>query len=128
MTRLLQSETALRQELVALELDYAPIRLLSTQSNQKNLVIPKDNTSLGWIPHTDSYQLIQLDTPPKKDVVFRHVAYEPETSLTNLPLTIFNFIHFADHIGATDDCLLTMIIIYLKQYRNTVLEHLDTKK
>ena len=48
--------------------------------------------------------------------------------MSNLPLSIFNLIHFGDAIGATDDVLLTMICIYLKKYKPTVLESLDTKK
>jgi hypothetical protein len=48
--------------------------------------------------------------------------------MTNLPLSIFNLIHFGDSIGATDQILFTMLTIYLKKYKPTVLDTLDTKK
>jgi hypothetical protein len=128
MRRLQQSENVLRQELTVIERNYIPIRVLSNQSNQKNLICPKNNSSLGWIPHLDSYQLIQNVKPPPKEEIFRHISFEPESQLTNLPLSIFNIIQFADQIGATDQTLLTMLIIYLRQYKPVVLETLDTKK
>jgi hypothetical protein len=128
MQRLQQTENALRHELAAIERTYIPIRVLSNQSNQKNLICPKNNSSLGWIPHLDAYQLIQNVKPPPKEEIFRHISFEPESQLTNLPLSIFNIIGFADEIGATDQTLLTMLLIYLRQYKPIVLETLDTKK
>jgi hypothetical protein len=128
MRRLQETENALRQELAAIERNYIPICVLSNQSNQKNLICPKNNSSLGWIPHLDEYQLIQNVKPPPKEEIFRHISFEPESQLTNLPLSIFNIIQFADKIGATDQTLLTMLIIYLRQYKPVVLETLDTKK
>ena len=77
------------------------------QSNLKSHIIKKQHYSLGWIPHEDSYQLIQNHTVPPQDEIFRHISFEPESQMTNLPLSIFNLIHFGDLIGATDDVLLT---------------------
>ena len=57
--RLMDHELKLREDLHALELDLIPIRYLSSQSNVKSNVIKKQNHLLGWIPHTDSYVLIQ---------------------------------------------------------------------
>ena len=113
MQRLDQNELKLRQELTAIENNFHPIRLLSTQSNQKNLICPKQNSYLGWVPHLDSYQLIQTTKVPPSEEIFRHISFEPETQMTNLPLSIFNLIHFGDSIGATDQILLTMLTIYL---------------
>ena len=126
--RLAVSERQLRQDLAIIETNFHPIRLLSTQSNQKNLICPKQNSYLGWIPHLDSYQLIQNTKVPPHEEIFRHISFEPETQLTNLPLSIFNLIHFGDAIGATDQILLTMLTIYLKKYKPAVLDTLDTKK
>lgn len=128
MDRLNQNELKLRQELTSIENNFHPIRLLSTQSNQKNLICPKQNSYLGWVPHLDSYQLIQTTKVPPSEEIFRHISFEPETQMTNLPLSIFNLIHFGDTIGATDQILLTMLTIYLKKYKPAVLETLDTKK
>ena len=128
MRRLTSAENEISHELALIERNYIPIRLLSNQSNQKNLICPKNNSFLGWIPHLDSYQLIQNVKPPPKEEIFRHCSYEPESKLTNLPLSIFNIIIFADQIGATDQTLLTMLTIYLRQYKPLILETLDTKK
>jgi hypothetical protein len=128
MRRLTSAENEISHELALIERNYIPIRLLSNQSNQKNLICPKNNSFLGWIPHLDSYQLIQNVKPPPKEEIFRHCSYEPESKLTNLPLSIFNIITFADQIGATDQTLLTMLTIYLRQYKPIILETLDTKK
>ena len=128
MLRLQQSELLLQQELAAIERQFLPIRLLSTQSNQKNLIVPKQNSYLGWIPHLDLYQmLICTKVPPESDI-FRHISYEPESKLSNLPLSVYNLIHFADKIGADDRNLLTMLTIYLKKYKPHILDTLDTKK
>jgi hypothetical protein len=115
--RLSQNEHQLRQDLTAIERDFHPILLLSTQSNQKNLICPKQNSYLGWV-----FRLVSIDS--KHEEIFRHISFEPETQMTNLPLSIFNLIHFGDSIGATDQILLT---IYLNKYKPTVLNTLDTK-
>ena len=128
MQRLTTSVNEIAHELALIERNYIPIRLLSNQSNQKNLICPKNNSFLGWIPHLDSYQLIQNVKAPPKEEIFRHCSYEPESKLTNLPLSIFNIIIFADQIGATDPTLLTMLTIYLRHYKPLILETLDTKK
>ena len=128
MQRLTASVNEIENELTLIERDYIPIRLLSTQSNQKNLICPKNNSFLGWIPHLDKYQLIQNVKAPPKEEIFRHCSYEPESKLTNLPLSIFNIIVFADQIGSTDPTLLTMLTIYLRHYKPVILETLDTKK
>ena len=101
----------------ALELDLIPIRYLSSQSNEKSHIVKKQHHSLGWIPHTDTYVLIQNSTCPPEAAILQHVSWEPESKLSNLPLSVFNLIHFADKIGATDDVLLQMITCYLRKYK-----------
>ena len=71
--------------------------------------------------------LICTKVPPESDI-FRHISYEPESKLSNLPLSVYNLIHFADKIGADDRNLLTMLTIYLKKYKPHILDTLDTKK
>ena len=111
MHRLTSAVNEISHELALIERNYIPIRLLSNQSNQKNLICPKNNSFLGWIPHLDSYQLIQNVKPPPKEEIFRHWSYEPESKLTNLPLSIFNIIIFADQIGATDQTLWSALAL-----------------
>ena len=68
--RLHQTEGQLQRDLAVIERNFHPIRLLSTQSNQKNLICPKQNSYLGWMPHLDSYQLIQnTKTPPHEEIL-----------------------------------------------------------
>ena len=106
-------ELQIRDELRNLELDYLPIRYISNQSNVKGHISKKQNHSLGGILHEDGYQLIQNTNCPSKTEILRHVSYEPESQLSNLPLFIFNLIHYANKIGAMDEILLQMICIYL---------------
>ena len=96
VSRLTNQERVVRSELEDIERDIAPIRLLSTQSNQKHLVVNKHNSLLGWVPSEDQYVLIQNSKPPSPDEILRKVSHEPETELTNLPLSIYNLIqsHF----------------------------------
>ena len=41
---------------------------------------------------------------------------------------MYNLIHFGDKIGASDQVLLTMLMIYLKKYKPQILDTIDTKK
>ena len=50
--RLATQEQSLWEELHSLEGELAPIRTVSTQSNQKHLVVPKGNSIVGWLPGT----------------------------------------------------------------------------
>ena len=115
-------------QLQELERNFIPIQLLSTQSNQKNLTIKKQNSTVGWIPHQDQYELIQTTTSPAENEIMRHISYEPTTLLSNLPLSIHGLILFADKIGATDSLLLTMLSTYLKKYKPHLMDVLDSKK
>ena len=127
--RLSTNENGLWQELQSLEGDMAPIRTISTQSSsQKNLIVPKGLQVTGWLPGEDKYVLIQQNKLPPTDEIFRRISFEPESSLSNLPLSIFNLITFADEIGATDSVLLSMIVLYLKKYKTSVLDSIDVKK
>ena len=53
--RFRQTEQTHMDQLAELERNFIPIQLLSTQSNQKNLTIRKQNCLVGWIPHQDKY-------------------------------------------------------------------------
>ena len=115
-------------QLAELENNFIPIQLLSTQSNQKNLTIRKQNCLVGWIPHQDKNVVIQNSSCPAESEIMRQISYEPETTLSNLPLSIHGLLLFADKIGATDQLLLTMLLIYLKKFKPHLLDILDSKK
>ena len=126
MQRLATNEHDLWRELQSLEGDMAPIRTISTQSsNQKYLVVPKGHAVTEWLPGEDKHVVIQQTKMPPTDEIFRRISFEPESSLSNLPLSIFNLISFADEIGATDSVLLSMIVLYLKKYKSTLLQHIS---
>ena len=88
----------------------------------------KGNSLVGWLPEEETYVLLQQSKPPPQVEVFRHISYEPETGLSNLPLSIHNLISYADEIGATDLVLLQMLTVYLKEHRPQILDVIDTKK
>ena len=128
MSRLTAQERSVREELTDIELDFMPIQLLSCQSNQKHLIVNKHSSLLGWMPSEDQYVLIQNPKPPTENELWRRVSHEPETGLSNLPLSIYNLIVLADEVGATDAVLLIMITTYLRKYKHQILDILDTKK
>ena len=100
---------------------------VTTKCNGRK-VIKKQKHLLGWISHTDTYVQIQNSTGPPETAILQYVSWEPENKLSNLPLSVFNLIHFADKIGATDDVLLQMITFYLRKYKPTILDSLDQCK
>ena len=80
--RLSTNENGLWRELQSLEGDMAPIRTISTQSStQKNLIVTKGLQITGWLPGEDKYVLIQQNKLPPTDEIFRHISFEPESSL-----------------------------------------------
>ena len=87
-SKCITGEMWISDDLRKLELDYLPIRYIMNQSFVKGHIIKKQNHSLGWIPHEDSYQLIQNATCPSETDILRDVSYEPESKLSNLPLSI----------------------------------------
>ena len=128
INRLETQERALYEDLRSLENEMIAIQTVSTHSNQKQFVLLKGNSLLGWLPGEEKYILIRQPKCPPKDEVFRHVSFEPESGLSNLPLSIYNLIIYADEIGATDDVLLNMLTSYLRKHKPTILDVLDTKK
>ena len=77
----------------------------------------KGNSLIGWLPGEEMYVLLQQSISPPQVEIFRHISYEPQTGLTNLLLSIYNLISYADEIGATDTVLLQMLTVYLKEHR-----------
>ena len=128
LQRLANQEKSLWNEQNTLEGELAPIKTISSQANQKHLVQTKGNSLVGWLPGEETYVLLQQSKAPPQVEVFCHISFEPETGLSNLPLSIFNLISYADEIGATDIVLLQMLTVYLKEHRPQILDVIDTKK
>ncbi len=127
-TRLTAQEKALWNQQQTLEGELAPIKMISSQTNNKHLVITRGNSLIGWLPGEETYVLIQQTKAPPQVEIFRHISHEPETGLSNLPLSIFNLISYADEIGCTDTVLLQMLTVYLKEHKPNLLDLIDTKK
>ena len=72
--------------------------------------------------------MIQNSHCPPDPIILLQTSWEPESKLSNLPLLVFNLIHFADKIGATDDVLLQMLTCYLRKHKPSILETLDQRK
>ena len=126
--RLTQTENENQYQLREAEDNLAPVRIISNSSSNKHLILQQGDISLGWVPHLEKYEMIQNPKTPSKEAIFRHISYEPESKATNLPLSLFNLITYADKIGANDQTLLTMVTHYLKEYRPEVLNQIDSKK
>ena len=117
----------LEYEIAALELDLTPIRTISKQHLQKHWFIPGPLSHKGWLPTEDKFTLIASPKIPSESEVLRHCSYEPESRLSNLPLSIYNLIVFADKIGAPDETLLTMLLMYMKKFKKRVWRPLSIK-
>ena len=72
--------------------------------------------------------MIQNSHCPSEPTILLQTSWEPESKLSNLPLSVFNLIHYADKIGATDDVLLQILTCYLKKHKPSILETLDQRK
>ena len=77
--RLTAQEKALWNQQNILEGELAPIKIISSQTNQKHLVITKGNSLIGWLPGEETYVLLQQPKAPPPVEVFRHISHEPET-------------------------------------------------
>ena len=126
--RIVRQETNFRAQITAIEQDITPIVFLSTQGIQKHLLITKHLRTLGWMPSENAYVLLQNPRPPPDPEIFRRISHEPDSDLSNLPLSIFNLIVMADEIGSTDEALLCMICTYLKRFKPQILDICDSKK
>jgi len=125
--RIQTEETHLQQEYNDLKKSLLSIRFLSNQSIMAdNQIIEKHWAQVGWIPSIEEYQLIQNNTPPPEQEIMRHISFHHDTKLSNMPLSIYNIMTFAEEIGATDDVLLSMIISYMKKHKQDI--KLDTTK
>ena len=75
----------------------------------------KSFATLGWNPVTNTYEKIPQDKVPSEAEIMRYISYEPDSQLSNLPLSIYQLLRFGERIGATETCLISMIVTYLKK-------------
>ena len=126
--RLQHEENHLTDTIQRLTEELLPIRVITTQQNQKHLLCTKDSRTLGWVPHQNNYEMIVNTKLPEKDTILRQCSFEPTTKLSNLPLSIFRLIKYSETIGLSDAQLLQCILTYLKEQKPLVLEAVDEKK
>jgi hypothetical protein len=65
---------------------------------------------------------------PSDQEIARLISTHPETKSINIPLTICSLIQYADVIGASDDSLLQMILIFLKKHSPNTYYQVNPKK
>ena len=99
-----------------------------TSNNQKYWFMTRGLHTEGWNPIINDYEKVQQDKIPPEAENLRNVSYEPDSQLSNLPLSIYQLLKFGENIGSTDTALTTMILQYLKKFKETVLDSLNTKK
>ena len=99
-----RTKTAVTQEIQAMEL------LPSPDTINRNLILYTHNIVKGWIPSKQDYSMLRNNKTPPDAEIFKNISFEPETNLTNLPLTISKLIAYSETIGADDKCLLNIIL------------------
>ena len=106
ITKLQGTKSAITQEIQA-----TPF-LPSQNTINRNLTLHQHNMVRGWVPSKQAYVLLQNNKTPPDAEVFKHISFEPETNLSNLPLSMSKLKTYSESIGADDKCLLNMIIQY----------------
>ena len=77
--------------------DYlAPIKDLTTSNNQKYWFMGRGLHTEGWNPIINGYEKIQQDKIPPEAEILLNVSYEPDSQLSNLPLSIYQLLKFGE--------------------------------
>ena len=63
--------------------------------------------------YTDERQRLLQIKQDHQDKILCNVSYEPDSQLSNLPLSIYQLLKFGEKIGSTDTTLITMILQYI---------------
>ena len=85
-----------QQNKTDLEKDLTPIKPLTTSNNQKYWFMQKNLYTVGWNPITNDYEKVQQDKVPSESEILRNVSYEPDSQLSNLPLSIYQLLKFGE--------------------------------
>ena len=116
-----------KKDNLALEIETMEL-LPSPETINRNLILYTHNTVKGWIPSNQEYSLLKNNKAPPDAEIFKYISVEPETSLTNLPLTISKLIDYSETIGADDKCLLNIIVQYMNRYKKELMNTMESKK
>ena len=116
-----------RKASVNQEID-AMVFISSPETINKNLVLHSHNTVKGWIPSAQKYTMLKNTKTPPDAEIFKNISFEPETNLTNLPLTVSKLIAYSELIGADDKCLLAIILQFMNKYKKELMNTFEPKK
>ena len=92
------------------------VNLLKEVKHDRFWILKNDTHLMGHHPLTNSNEKIVATSLPSDQEIARLISTHPETKSINIPLTICSLIQYADVIGASDDSLLQMILIFLKKH------------
>ena len=113
----------------AVQQEIRMMQTLPTSSTiQRNLILYQNHSVRGWLPSKENYVLLQNNRAPPDTEILKHICYEPETNLTNLPLSMSRLKTYSETIGANDECLLNMILTYLRKHKDDLLNKFESKK
>ena len=116
-----------RKRSVNQEID-AMVYVASPETINKNLILHSHNTVKGWVPSTQKYTMLKNTKTPPDAEIFKNISFEPETNLTNLPLTVSKLINYSELIGADDKCLLAIILQFMNKYKKDLMNTFEPKK
>ena len=102
--------------------------IASPETINKNLILHSHNMVKGWVPSTQKYTMLKNTKTPPDAEIFKNISFEPETNLTNLPLTISKLISYSEIIGADDKCLLAIILQFMNKYKKDLMNTFEPKK
>ena len=125
--RLLAIKTEYEKRKTELGLELPAVKELTKSNHQKYWFMNKSCATLGWNPVTNNYEKVKQEKIPSEAEIMRQVSFEPDSQLSNLPLSIYQLLKFGERFGATESCLISIIVIYLKKHKEAVLDTLNTK-
>ena len=79
-----------------LEDDLTPIKDLTTSNNQKYWFMIRGLHTEGWNPIINDYEKVQQDKIPPEAEILRNVSCEPDSQMSNLPLSIYQLLKFGE--------------------------------
>jgi hypothetical protein len=120
--RLQHRKRSVNQEIESMEFIPSP------ETINKNLILHQHNIVKGWIPSIQQYTMLKNTKTPPDAEIFKNISFEPETNLTNLPLTVSKLIAFSESIGADDKCLLAIILQFMNRYKKDLMNTFEPKK
>ena len=104
------------------------IRLLKVNTHDRHLILRNETHTTGFHPLTGENEKITNNILPSEADIARLICVHPESKCLNVPLSICCLIHHADKIGASDQNLLQMLLMFLKKHQPQTYFAVNPKK